>query len=139
MPKTILGRNGKPAGAIVGFANILLRLYSQEQPRAVVAAWDTLEVPTYRHKKFPAYQSGREFDDALLEQLKTLPEFVSACGFANAKSAGYEADDFLAAAVALRRSARVGRLSQVEIVTRSNSCRSEPPSSFQCEGAAWSA
>ena len=100
LPKTILGRNGKPAGAIVGFANILLRLYSQEQPRAVVAAWDTLEVPTYRHKKFPAYQSGREFDDALLEQLKTLPEFVSACGFANAKSAGYEADDFLAAAVA---------------------------------------
>jgi DNA polymerase I len=29
-----------------------------------------------------------------------LPEFVAACGFANAKGAGYEADDFLAAAVA---------------------------------------
>lgn len=29
-----------------------------------------------------------------------LPDFVSACGFANAKSAGYEADDFLAAAAA---------------------------------------
>jgi len=29
-----------------------------------------------------------------------LPEFVAACGFANAKAAGYEADDFLAAAVA---------------------------------------
>jgi DNA polymerase I len=29
-----------------------------------------------------------------------LPAFVSACGFANAKAPGYEADDFLAAAVA---------------------------------------
>src|SRR5215218_9546781 len=48
---------------------------------------------------FPAYQSGREFDEELLNQLATLPEFVSACGFANAKAAGFEADDFLAAAV----------------------------------------
>ena len=29
-----------------------------------------------------------------------LPQFVAACGFANAKAPGYEADDFLAAAVA---------------------------------------
>ena len=29
-----------------------------------------------------------------------LPTFVTACGFANARKAGYEADDFLAAAVA---------------------------------------
>lgn len=46
------------------------------------------------------YQGGREFDDELVEQLEVLPQFVSACGFANAKAAGYEADDFLAAAVA---------------------------------------
>jgi len=43
----------------------------------VLVAWDTLEVPTYRHEKVPAYQSGREFDDALLEQLDVLPEFVA--------------------------------------------------------------
>ena len=63
-------------------------------------AWDTLEVPTYRHEDFPAYQSGREFDDALLEQLELIPEFVAACGFQNAKAPGFEADDFLAAASA---------------------------------------
>src|SRR5882672_3561161 len=55
LPKTILGRDGKPAGAILGFANVLLRLYRAEQPRAVLVAWDTLEVPTARHTKFPAY------------------------------------------------------------------------------------
>ena len=100
LPKTILGRGGKPAGAILGFANMLLRLYRDEQPRAVLVAWDTLEVPTYRHEKLPAYQSGREFDDALLEQLDLIPEFVAACGFQNAKAPGLEADDFLAAAAA---------------------------------------
>src|SRR5215469_15488745 len=98
LPKSILGRGGRPAGAILGFANILLRLHREEAPRAVVVGWDTLEEPTYRHQTFEAYQSGREFDDALIEQLDVLPEFVTACGFANAKAAGYEADDFLAAA-----------------------------------------
>ena len=94
LPKTILRKGRKPAGAILGFANMLLRLYQAEWPRAVLVAWDTLETPTYRHKKFPAYQSGRKFDDALLEQLDVLPDFVAACGFANAKAPGFEAEDF---------------------------------------------
>jgi DNA polymerase I len=100
LPKTIRRRDGKGAGAIVGFANFLLRLYQTQRPRAVIVGWDTLEVPTERHKKFPAYQSGRAFDETLRDQLELLPEFVAACGFANAKAPGYEADDFLAAAVA---------------------------------------
>ncbi len=61
-------------------------------------AWDTLEVPTYRHDALPAYQSGREFEDSIVEQLALLPELVRSFGFAVAKAAGYEADDFLAAA-----------------------------------------
>jgi DNA polymerase-1 len=100
LPKTIRRKGNKPAGAILGFANLLLRLYDQEQPRAVLVGWDTLNAPTYRNELFPSYQSGRQFDEALVEQLETLPELVSACGFANAKAPGYEADDFLAAAVA---------------------------------------
>jgi DNA polymerase-1 len=100
LPKSIMRRGGKQAGAILGFANLLLRLYREERPRAIVVGWDSLDGTTYRHEAFPAYQSGREFDDALVEQLDTLPSFVAACGFANAKADGYEADDFLATAVA---------------------------------------
>ncbi|MDZ4870610.1 MAG: 5'-3' exonuclease H3TH domain-containing protein [Alphaproteobacteria bacterium] len=100
LPKSIRGRGGKSSGAIVGFANFLMRIYKAEQPRAVFVAWDTLEEPTYRHNAFPAYQSGREFDDALLEQLDLLPQVVEAFGFAHASGAGYEADDFVASAVA---------------------------------------
>jgi DNA polymerase-1 len=100
LPKSILRAGGKGAGAIVGFANFLLRLYEAERPRAVIVGWDTLDSSTYRHEAFDAYQSGREFADDLVDQLDVLPQFVAACGFANAKEAGYEADDFLAAAVA---------------------------------------
>jgi len=94
LPKSI-NRN-----AVVGFTNMITRLWEQEQPRAVLVGWDTLEVPTYRHEAFAAYQSGREFDDALLEQLALLPQLCAALDFGVGKAPGYEADDFLAAAVA---------------------------------------
>ena len=100
LPKSIRRRGDKGAGAIVGFANFLLRFYESERPRAVLVGWDTLDVPTYRHRAFAAYQSGRQFDAELLDQLDVLPQFVAAFGFSCAKSPGYEADDFLAAAVA---------------------------------------
>jgi 5'-3' exonuclease len=100
LPKSLRRAGNRGAGAIVGFANFLLRLYETERPRAVIVGWDTLGAPTYRQKLFPAYQGGRQFDDELVEQLDALPELTAACGFACAKAPGYEADDFLAAAVA---------------------------------------
>jgi len=106
LPKTIRRAEGRPSNAIVGFTNFLLRLWDSEQPRAVVVGWDTLEVPTYRHEAFDTYQSGREFDEELLEQLGLLPQLVEAFGFAYAKAPGYEADDFLAAAVAAEEKRR---------------------------------
>jgi 5'-3' exonuclease len=99
LPKTIKRAEGRPSNAIVGLSNFLMRLWESERPRAVVVGWDTLEVPTYRHELFAGYQAGRVFDDALLEQLALLPQLVESFGFVAAKGAGYEADDFLAAAV----------------------------------------
>jgi 5'-3' exonuclease len=84
--------------ALVGFANFLLRLWEAEQPESVLVAWDSLETPTYRHEALPEYQSGREFEQSVLEQLGMLPALVESFGFAVAKAGGYEADDFLAAA-----------------------------------------
>jgi 5'-3' exonuclease len=99
LPKTMRRSDGGPGNAIVGFTNMLLRLWQDERPRTVLVAWDTLDVPTYRHTELEAYQSGRVFDAELLEQLDLLPPVVAAAGFATAKEPGYEADDFLAAAV----------------------------------------
>jgi DNA polymerase-1 len=100
LPKSIRRRGNKGGGAIVGFANFLLRLYWEHQPHAVLVGWDTLDAPTYRHRALDTYQAGRVFDPELIDQLEVLPQFVTACGFEYAKAPGYEADDFLAAAVA---------------------------------------
>jgi DNA polymerase I len=100
LPKSIRRAGNRGGGAIVGFANFLLRLYESERPRAVMVGWDTLDAPTFRHLAFPGYQGGRQFDAELLDQLAVLPDLVAACGFVYAKAPGYEADDFLAAAVA---------------------------------------
>ena len=86
--------------ALVGFANFLQRLWEAEQPEAVLVGWDSLETPTYRHEALPAYQSGREFEQSILEQLGMLPALVESFGFLVGKAGGYEADDFLAAGCA---------------------------------------
>ena len=101
LPRSAFRRaDGGPGNLLTGFANMLLRLWELSEPRAVVVGWDSLETPTYRHQAFAGYQAGRVFDPELLEQLDLAPEVVEALGFAVAKGAGYEADDFLAAAVA---------------------------------------
>ncbi len=98
LPKTVRSSSGRPAGALVGFGNFLQTLWDAERPAAVVVGLDSLEAPTYRNALLPGYQAGRIFDDAILEQLAQLPRLVESFGFTAAKAAGFEADDFLAAA-----------------------------------------
>jgi DNA polymerase-1 len=107
LPKSIKRADGGVGNALVGFVTMLLRLWQAEKPRAVVVGWDTLFIPTYRHALLPTYQSGREFDDAILEQLDLLPPLVASTGVVCGKAAGFEADDFLGAA-ATQEEARGG-------------------------------
>jgi DNA polymerase-1 len=100
IPKTVRGVGGRPVNALVGVANFLMTLWDSERPDSVLVGWDTLEEPTYRHEALEAYQSGREFEPSILEQLGVLPGLVEAFGFAVGKHGGYEADDFLAAGAA---------------------------------------
>jgi DNA polymerase I len=99
LPKSIRRADGGGGNLLDGVGGLLVRLWEEESPRAALVAWDTLTVPTYRHTALPAYQSGHEFDRELLDQLDLAPQLVAAMGFAPAKADGYEADDFLAAAV----------------------------------------
>ena len=99
LPKTIRRADGGGGNLLDGVGGLLIRLWQEEEPRAVLVAWDTLTVPTYRHTALPAYQSGREFAPELLDQLDRAPELVASMGFVAAKADGYEADDFLAAGV----------------------------------------
>jgi hypothetical protein len=83
LPKTI----GNAAGAMVGFANFLLRFYAEERPRAVIVGWDSLDAPTKR-EMFPAYQSGRESDEELIEQLMSCPNLSPPLGLRTPKPQG---------------------------------------------------
>jgi DNA polymerase I len=106
LPKSIRRADGGGGNLIDGVGGLLIRLWEEESPRAVLVAWDTLTVPTYRHTALPAYQSGRHFDRELLDQLDLMPQLVEAMGFAPAKADGFEADDFLAAGVAAEEGRR---------------------------------
>jgi DNA polymerase-1 len=100
IPKSIRRGDGGAGNMLYGFSNMLLRLWNDERPRSVLVAWDSLETPTYRHEALAVYQSGREFEPELLDQLALMPALVASAGLAVAKAPGYEADDFLGAAVA---------------------------------------
>ena len=73
LPKTIRRSDGKPAGTILGFVNFLLRLYADEQPRAIVVGWDTLDAPTKRREMFPAASERARVDDDVMSNSR-LPE-----------------------------------------------------------------
>ena len=100
LPKTTRDRAGRPANMLLGVANMLITMWDAAAPRSILTCWDTLTVPTYRHEALSTYQSGRDFDADLLEQLDRLPGLSRCFGFPAAKAPGYEADDFLAAASA---------------------------------------
>ncbi|MBI2755853.1 MAG: hypothetical protein HYX52_03990 [Chloroflexi bacterium] len=100
VPKTLRSREGRPINVFVGWTNMVLLIWSQEAPRNLFVAWDTLGSGTYRNDLWPSYQAGRVFDDAIVEQLDQLPALARAFGFGSGKQAGYEADDLMAAAVA---------------------------------------
>jgi len=108
LPRSIRRADGSLGNLLTGLVSMLLRLSEAEEPRAVFVGWDTLFVPTYRHEALSGYQAGREFDPELLEQLDLAPGLLEAAGIVCAKAAGYEADDFLAAAVSSERT-RKGR------------------------------
>lgn len=99
LPSSIKDGAGNQANMVLGFANMLAYVWEEERPRTVFVGFDFIGEPTYRHELLPEYQSGRDFPPVLTSQLDRLPELVTALGFPWAKEAGFEADDFLGAAV----------------------------------------
>ena len=83
IPKSIRGVGGRPVNALVGVGELPHRpCGTPSGPTPCSSRWDTLEEPTYRHEALEAYQSGREFEPSILEQLDVLPGFVESFGFA---------------------------------------------------------
>src|SRR5579862_59701 len=97
-PKTVRGAEDMPINAFVGFFGMLGRFWTEEKPRSIFVAWDTLGVDTYRSKLWPPYQGGRIFEHEIVQQLDVFPTLCEAFGFGVGKAAGFEADDLMASA-----------------------------------------
>ena len=86
---------GEPTGAVVGFANIILRILREQSPDLAVIALDVSK-KTFRSKIFPEYKANRQtMPVELLVQLPLLKEFIEVLGITPCAVEGFEADDII--------------------------------------------
>jgi DNA polymerase-1 len=95
LPQSITGVDERPVGALLGAANVLLRVAAERSPRAIVLCCGA-EAATYRVELYPAYHAARPpVPDALGWQFSVAGEFFAGFGWASLGSDQLEADDLL--------------------------------------------
>lgn len=87
--------SGEPTGALVGFANIILKIIREQSPELVAVAFDASK-KTFRNEIFSDYKANRQaMPDELVAQLPLIKEFVEVFGLKSYAAEGYEADDII--------------------------------------------
>src|SRR5947199_10079372 len=77
LPEELQTVDGQPTNALLGMANMMMRMLLDYRPRAVVVAWD--EKPTRRLEIDPEYKAGRKsMPDLLREQQPFFEPIVEA-------------------------------------------------------------
>jgi 5'-3' exonuclease len=95
LPDSIKGADDRPVNALLGAANVLLRIAADRDPRAIVVCFGA-EAAAYRVEAFPAYHADRPpVPDALAWQFAQAPGFFEALGWQVIGSDEVEADDLL--------------------------------------------
>jgi 5'-3' exonuclease len=95
LPDSITGLDDQPVNALLGGANLLLRLIADRDPRAVVICFGA-EAAAYRTELYPPYHAARPpVPDALQWQFDHAEEFFGAFGWSSASDERFEADDLL--------------------------------------------
>jgi 5'-3' exonuclease len=95
LPDSIRGADGHSVNALLGAANVLLRVAADREPRAIVVCFGA-EAAEYRVDLYPPYHADRPpVPDALAWQFEQAPGFFSAFGWSSESSADLEADDLL--------------------------------------------
>jgi DNA polymerase-1 len=91
--------NGRPVGALRGYAQLLLRYLREREPTHIAAAWD-FALTSFRNELYPGYKRGRtEAPADLAIQLGPCEAVTAALGIPVFKMERYEADDVLATLV----------------------------------------
>ncbi|CCU86298.1 DNA polymerase I [Mesotoga prima] len=112
---TLTNSKGEPTNALFGTARMLSKFTRERMKNGdyAIFAFDRKEA-TKRHDAYESYKATREaMPDALVAQLKDIPELVEAFGIKFLSIAGIEADDILATAAKKYRD----KVDEVLIVT----------------------
>ena len=94
LPEELQTADGQPTNALLGMANMLMRMLADYRPASVVVAWD--ERPTKRLELDPEYKAHRKPTPPLLQaQRPFFSPLVEAFGYRNIRVEGMEADDVI--------------------------------------------
>lgn len=95
---------GEPTGALYGLVTMLLRIIGDLKPDYVVACYDRAD-KTFRKQVYDNYKAGRaKTDDALVAQLESSRQLISAFQIPIYDLAGFEADDMIGTIVEIVQS-----------------------------------
>src|SRR4051794_9124814 len=95
LPKSITNDDDHPVNALLGFANMTLKVIEDYSPRAVVCCFGQ-EAAHYRVELYEGYHADRPpVPDELQWQWDRVGEFFEAFGWVIAGSDELEADDLL--------------------------------------------
>jgi 5'-3' exonuclease len=95
LPDTIKGVDDHPVNALLGAANVVLRIAADRDPRAITICFGA-EAAAYRVELYPDYHAKRPpVPDPLAWQFEHAPDFFDAFGWSSLTSEGLEADDLL--------------------------------------------
>jgi 5'-3' exonuclease len=123
LPKSIKGADGQPVNALLGAANLILRVIDEHAPRAVVVCFGQ-EAAHYRKELYEPYHAARpELDPALAHQYTLVHDWFRSFGWTVATHDKLEADDLLASYA----QAEAGAGGQATIMTGDRDM-------FQCAG-----
>lgn len=96
LPKSIEASDGRPVNALLGAANLILRVVEDRGPRAVVVCFGQ-EAAHYRKELYEPYHAQRpELDPDLAHQYTLVHDWFRSFGWTVATHGELEADDLLA-------------------------------------------
>jgi DNA polymerase I len=94
LPEELQTVDGQPTNALLGMANMLMKLLMDYRPETVLVAWD--ERPVARLAMLAEYKAHRKpIPERLAQQKPFLEPIVQAFGYRNVRAEGKEADDVI--------------------------------------------
>jgi 5'-3' exonuclease len=105
LPASIKGADGRPVNALLGAANLILRVVEEHAPRAVVVCFGQ-EAAHYRKEAYEPYHAARpELDPDLAHQYTLMHDWLRSFGWTVHLHPSLEADDLLASYAAAEAAA----------------------------------